>query len=195
MITLPQKVLKTFLSIKSYQVYYCTCIECATYSSASFSSIVNIVSIMMCCDMLVYDLITSLFLFFLKLQRETIQAASNFAIRNRIPDRLLNQMLAHLSLSYRTGSEGLQQQEILDGLPKAIQSSISHFLFYTVVDKVYLFRGVSSDLLFQLVTTKTALYFCWWFSFILKHVLAKEVISGRVCILFQVLLVGSGINE
>ncbi|KAM7493195.1 hypothetical protein LguiB_027804 [Lonicera macranthoides] len=91
--------------------------------------------------------------------RETIQAASNFAIRNRIPDRLLNQMLAHLSLSYRTDSEGLQQQEILDGLPKAIQSSILHFLFYTVVDKVYLFRGVSSDLLFQLVSEMKGEYF------------------------------------
>ncbi|KAJ1438273.1 RmlC-like jelly roll fold [Sesbania bispinosa] len=35
-----------------------------------------------------------------------------------------------------TDIEGLQQQEIIDSLPKAIQSSISHYLFYSLVDKV-----------------------------------------------------------
>lgn len=63
-------------------------------------------------------------------------------------------MLAHLCLKFRTDSEGLQQQETLDSLPKAIRSSISHYLFYSLVDKVYLFRGVSNDLLFQLVILK-----------------------------------------
>lgn len=60
-------------------------------------------------------------------------------------------MLAHLCLKYRTDSEGLQQQETLDALPKAIRSSVSHFLFYSLMDKVYMFRGVSNDFLFQLV--------------------------------------------
>jgi hypothetical protein len=60
-------------------------------------------------------------------------------------------MLAHLCLKFRTDSEGLQQQETLDSLPKAIRSSISHYLFYSLMDKVYLFKGVSNDLLFQLV--------------------------------------------
>ncbi|KAL1816079.1 hypothetical protein ACET3Z_018653 [Daucus carota] len=91
--------------------------------------------------------------------RDTIQAASSFAHRNRLPVRLQDQMLAHLCLKFRTDSEGLQQQETLDTLPKAIRSSISHFLFYTLVDKVYLFRGVSNDLLFQLVSEMKAEYF------------------------------------
>lgn len=60
-------------------------------------------------------------------------------------------MVAHLCLRYRTDSEGLQQQEIIDSLPKAIRSSISHYLFYEVVDNIYLFHGISNDLLFQLV--------------------------------------------
>jgi len=88
---------------------------------------------------------------FLNYQRDTIQAASNFAQRNQLPHRLQDQMLAHLCLKYRTDSEGLQQQETLDSLPKAIRSSISHHLFYSLIDKVYLFHGVSNDLLFQLV--------------------------------------------
>ncbi|KAI8022014.1 Potassium channel AKT1 [Camellia lanceoleosa] len=91
--------------------------------------------------------------------RDTIQAASNFARRNQLPTRLQDQMLAHLSLKFRTDSEWLQQTETLDSLPKAIRSSISHFLFYSLVNKVYLFRGVSNDLLFQLVSEMKAEYF------------------------------------
>ncbi|KDP33617.1 hypothetical protein JCGZ_07188 [Jatropha curcas] len=91
--------------------------------------------------------------------RDTIQAASSFAQRNHLPLRLQEQMLAHLSLRYRTDSEGLHQQETIDALPKAIRSSIASYLFYSLVDKVYLFRGVSNDLLFQLVAEMKAEYF------------------------------------
>ncbi|KAK4487261.1 hypothetical protein RD792_006137 [Penstemon davidsonii] len=91
--------------------------------------------------------------------RDTIQAASSFAQRNQLPARLQDQMLSHLCLKFRTDSEGLQQQETLDSLPKAIRSSISHFLFYSLAEKVYLFRGVSNDLLFQLVSEMKAEYF------------------------------------
>ncbi|KAF8102815.1 hypothetical protein N665_0194s0028 [Sinapis alba] len=91
--------------------------------------------------------------------RDTIQAASNFSSRNHLPPRLEDQMLAHLCLKYRTDSEGLQQQETLDALPKAIRSSVSHFLFYSLMDKVYMFRGVSNDFLFQLVSELKAEYF------------------------------------
>ncbi|KAM0934958.1 putative cyclic nucleotide-binding domain, potassium channel, voltage-dependent, EAG/ELK/ERG [Dioscorea sansibarensis] len=91
--------------------------------------------------------------------RDTIQAASSFAQRNQLPIRLQDQMLAHLCLKFRTDSEGLQQQETLDALPKAIRSSISHYLFYSLVLKVYLFKGVSNDLLFQLVSEMKAEYF------------------------------------
>ncbi|OIT08427.1 PREDICTED: potassium channel AKT1-like [Nicotiana attenuata] len=91
--------------------------------------------------------------------RDTVQAASSFAQRNNLPVHLQDQMLSHLCLRYRTDSEGLQQQETLETLPKAIRSSISHYLFYSIVDKVYLFHGVSNDLLFQLVAEMKAEYF------------------------------------
>ncbi|KAI0491680.1 hypothetical protein KFK09_025940 [Dendrobium nobile] len=91
--------------------------------------------------------------------RDTIQAASGFAQRNQLPLRLQEQMLAHLCLKYRTDSEGLQQQETLDILPKAIRSSISQYLFFSLVQRVYLFQGVSNDLLFQLVSEMKAEYF------------------------------------
>lgn len=91
--------------------------------------------------------------------RDTVQSASSFAQRNKLPPRLQDQMLAHLCLKFKTDSEGLQQQETLDFLPKAIRSSISHYLFYSLVEKVYLFQGVSNDLLFQLVSEMEAEYF------------------------------------
>lgn len=103
-------------------------------------------------------------------QRETIDAASSFGKRNQLPKHLLDQMIAHLSLKYRIDSEGVHQQETIDSLPKAIRSSISHFLFYSLVDRVYLFQGVSNDLLFQLVTTHILIlysYLCFALCFLI----------------------------
>lgn len=96
-------------------------------------------------------------------QRETLNAALSFSKRNNLPKNLRDQMIAHLSLKHRIDSEGVQQQETVDSLPKAIRTSISHFLFYSLVDKVYLFQGVSNDLLFQLVTLH--LFLCPFFFF------------------------------
>ncbi|KAL1552490.1 potassium channel AKT1-like [Salvia divinorum] len=91
--------------------------------------------------------------------RETINAASSFGKRNNIPEHLQDLMIAHLSLKYRIDSEGVQQQETVDSLPKAIRSKISNVLFYSLVDTVYLFDGVSNDLLFQLVSIMKPEYF------------------------------------
>lgn len=91
--------------------------------------------------------------------RDAIQAASSFAQRNNLPVRLEEQMLDHLSMMHRTDTEGLQQQETLETLPRAIRSAISHHLFYSLVEKAYLFQGVSHDLLFQLISEMKAEYF------------------------------------
>ncbi|KAL6880631.1 hypothetical protein ACP4OV_012196 [Aristida adscensionis] len=91
--------------------------------------------------------------------RETLKAATSFARRHELPERLREQMVSHLSLKFRTHSEGLQQQETLEALPKAIRSSISHHLFFALVQHVYLFQGVSNDLIFQLVSEMNAEYF------------------------------------
>jgi hypothetical protein len=92
------------------------------------------------------------FLFgFVAYQRDTVKAATKFAQRNNIPTRLEEQMLAQLLMKYRTDLEGVQQQDVIDSLPKAIRSSVSYCLFYPIMNKVYLFAGVSTDLTFQLV--------------------------------------------
>ncbi|KAK8608076.1 hypothetical protein V6N13_023510 [Hibiscus sabdariffa] len=89
--------------------------------------------------------------------RDTIRAASEFATRNQLPPRIQDQMLSHICLRFKT--EGLKQQETLNSLPKAIRSNIAQHLFLHIVQKVYLFQGVSHDFLFQLVTEMDAEYF------------------------------------
>ncbi|XP_022715549.1 potassium channel KAT3-like isoform X2 [Durio zibethinus] len=89
--------------------------------------------------------------------RDTVRAASEFATRNQLPPRIQDQMLSHICLRFKT--EGLKQQETLNSLPKAIRSSIAQHLFVHIVQKVYLFQGVSHDFLFQLVSDIDAEYF------------------------------------
>ncbi|MCO5565167.1 hypothetical protein L7F22_018840 [Adiantum nelumboides] len=89
--------------------------------------------------------------------RDSVQAVSNFAIRNRLPVRLRDQMLDHMRVKYRT--ENFQQEEAMAVLPKAIRSSVSQHLFLQTVEKVYLFQGCSYDFMLQLVTEMRAEYF------------------------------------
>ena len=94
--------------------------------------------------------LSELMLFIITFQRDTIQAASILAQRDQLPAHLQDQLLAHSFLKFRIASEELLQQEIFDSL-QAIRSGISHYLFYSLVEKVYLFRGVSNNILFKLV--------------------------------------------
>ncbi|CAH8306390.1 unnamed protein product [Eruca vesicaria subsp. sativa] len=89
--------------------------------------------------------------------RDSVRAASEFASRNQLPPNIQDQMLSHICLKFKT--EGLKQQETLNGLPKAIRSSIANYLFLHIVQKVYLFEGVSRNFLFQLVSDIDAEYF------------------------------------
>ncbi|XP_073158750.1 potassium channel KAT3 [Henckelia pumila] len=89
--------------------------------------------------------------------RDTIRAASEFAKRNQLPSHVQDQILSHVCLKFKT--EGLKQQETLNGLPNAIRASVARYLFYPVVQNVYIFHGVSQDFLFQLVPEMEAEYF------------------------------------
>lgn len=65
-------------------------------------------------------------------------------------------MLAHMQLKFKTAE--LQQEEVLEDLPKAIRSSIAQHLFRSTVENTYLFKGVSEDLVIQLVNIPCALH-------------------------------------
>lgn len=82
-------------------------------------------------------------------QRDAINEILRYASKNRLPEGLKEQMLAHMQLKFKTAE--LQQEEVLEDLPKAIRSGISQHLFHRTVGNAYLFKGVSEDLISQLV--------------------------------------------
>ncbi|KAL5227465.1 hypothetical protein ABZP36_015730 [Zizania latifolia] len=116
--------------------------------------------------------------------RDVVQAASEFAARNQLPQRIEEQMLNHICLRFKT--EGLRQQETLDILPRAMRSNISHCLFFRVVQGAYLFKGVSSSFIQQLVTEMQAEYFAPKEDVILQNDSPSDLyllVSGAVDIL------------
>ncbi|RVX19571.1 Potassium channel KAT3 [Vitis vinifera] len=89
--------------------------------------------------------------------RDAINEILRYASKNRLPEGLKEQMLAHMQLKFKTAE--LQQEEVLEDLPKAIRSSIAQHLFHKTVEKAYLFKGISDDLVTQLVSEIKAEYF------------------------------------
>ncbi|XP_057494473.1 potassium channel AKT2/3-like isoform X2 [Actinidia eriantha] len=88
--------------------------------------------------------------------RNSIEAASNFVGRNRLPPRLKEQILAYMCLRFK--AESLNQQQLIEQLPKTICKGIRQHLFFPTVEKVYLFKGVSREILLLLVADMKAEY-------------------------------------
>ncbi|KAE9595113.1 hypothetical protein Lal_00041195 [Lupinus albus] len=88
--------------------------------------------------------------------RNSIEAASNFLYRNRLPPRLKEQILAYMCLRFK--AESLNQHHLIEQLPKSICQSICQHLFFATVEKVYLFKGVSKEILLSLVAKMKAEY-------------------------------------
>ncbi|CAK9151139.1 unnamed protein product [Ilex paraguariensis] len=88
--------------------------------------------------------------------RNNIEAASSFVCRNQLPPRLKNQILAYMCLRFK--AESLNQQQLIEQLPKSICKNIRQHLFLPTVEKVYLFKGVSREILLLLVSDMKAEY-------------------------------------
>ncbi|CAK9318111.1 unnamed protein product [Citrullus colocynthis] len=88
--------------------------------------------------------------------RNSIEMASNFVNRNRLPSRVKEHILAYMCLRFK--AESLNQQQLIEQLPKSICKSICQQLFLPTVEKVYLFKGVSKETLVVLVAKMKAEY-------------------------------------
>ncbi|KAM4125967.1 hypothetical protein ACB094_01G352400 [Castanea mollissima] len=88
--------------------------------------------------------------------RNSIEAASNFGCRNHLPTRLKVQILAYMCLRFK--AENLNQQHLLEQLPKSICNNIYQHLFLPTVEKVYLFKGISKENLLIMVAKMKAEY-------------------------------------
>ncbi|PNT10769.3 hypothetical protein POPTR_012G124944v4 [Populus trichocarpa] len=116
--------------------------------------------------------------------RNAIDQILRYASKNRLPEGLRKQMLAHMQLKFKTAE--LQQEEVLENLPKAIRSSIAQHLFHSIVAKTYLFKGVSADLITQLVSEMKAEYFPPKVEIILQNEIPTEfyvLVTGAVDVL------------
>ncbi|KAJ8549341.1 hypothetical protein K7X08_033048 [Anisodus acutangulus] len=83
----------------------------------------------------------------------------------------------------------LKQEETLNGLPKAIRTSIAHHLFFPIIQNVHLFQGVSRNLLFQLVPEMEAEYFPPKQDMILQNEAPTDlyiIVSGAVELIAQI---------
>ncbi|ONI34141.1 hypothetical protein PRUPE_1G464600 [Prunus persica] len=112
-------------------------------------------------NLVVHSAVRTLFM------RDAINEIFRYARKNRLPEGLKEQMLAHMQLKFKTAE--LQQEEVLEDLPKAIRSSISQHLFRRTVEKTYLFKGVSEHLTVQLASEMKAEYFPPKFDIILQN--------------------------
>ncbi|XP_074377660.1 expansin-A14-like [Apium graveolens] len=65
--------------------------------------------------------------------RNNIEVASNFVSRNHLPVRLREQILAYMCLRFK--AESLNQQQLIEQLPKTIIKSISQHLFIPTVQR------------------------------------------------------------
>lgn len=116
--------------------------------------------------------------------RDAINEILRYASKNRLPEGLKEQMLAHMQLKFKTAE--LQQEEVLEDLPKAIRSGIAQHLFRSTVENAYLFKGVSEDLIVQLVSEMKAEYFPPKVEIILQNEIPTDfyiVVSGAVDVL------------
>ncbi|KAM7459412.1 hypothetical protein LguiA_036406 [Lonicera macranthoides] len=116
--------------------------------------------------------------------RDAINEILRYASKNRLPEGLKEQMLAHMQLKFKTAE--LQQEEVLEDLPKAIRSSIAQHLFHRTVENTYLFKGVSEDLICQMVSEMKAEYFPPKVEIILQNEIPTDfyiIVSGAVDVL------------
>nr|BAJ86681.1 predicted protein [Hordeum vulgare subsp. vulgare] len=117
--------------------------------------------------------------------RNSIRAASNFVCRNHLPPRLQQQILAYMCLKFR--AESLNQQQLMDQLPKSICKSICEHLFLPVVKDVYLFKGISRDAQLLLVTKTKPEYIPPKEDVIVQNEAADDVyiiVSGEVEVIY-----------
>ncbi|KAH9761003.1 Potassium channel KAT3 [Citrus sinensis] len=129
-------------------------------------------------NLIVHSAVRTLFM------RNAINEILRYGSKNRLPEGLREQMLAHMQLRFKTAE--LQQEEVLEDLPKAIRSSISQHLFRGTVEKTYLFQGVSVDLIAQMVSEMKAEYFPPKVEIILQNEIPTDlyiVVSGAVDVL------------
>ncbi|CAN1166866.1 Potassium channel AKT2/3 [Linum perenne] len=113
--------------------------------------------------------------------RKGVELASSFANRNCLPRRLEEQVLAYMSLRFK--AERMNQQRLIEQLPKSIRRRVCRHLFLPSLQRAYLFEGVSVGTLMSLVSNMRAEYMPPREEVILRNESSNEVyiiVTGEV---------------
>ncbi|CAH8377967.1 unnamed protein product [Eruca vesicaria subsp. sativa] len=113
--------------------------------------------------------------------RSAINHILRYTSKNKLPNTMREQMLAHMQLKFKTAE--LKQEEVLQDLPKAIRSSINEHLFRSVIENAYLLKGLPDGLIVQLVSHIKAEYFPPKMEIILQNEIPTDfyiLVSGGV---------------
>ncbi|XP_048503364.1 potassium channel AKT2 isoform X2 [Beta vulgaris subsp. vulgaris] len=113
--------------------------------------------------------------------RSSIEAASSFVSRNRLPTRLKEQILGYMCLRFK--AENLNQFQLIEHLPNSIYKNICQHLFLPTIEKVYLFRGITRKSLLVLVANTKAEYLPPREDIIMQNEVASDIyiiVSGEV---------------
>ncbi|KAI9103578.1 hypothetical protein K1719_023201 [Acacia pycnantha] len=113
--------------------------------------------------------------------RNNIEAATNFVSRNRVSARLKEQIIAYMCLRYK--AESLNHHQLMEQLPKSIRKNICQHLFLPAAQKVYLFKGLSKEILLSLAAKMKAEYIPPKEEVIMQGEAAEDVyiiVSGEV---------------
>ena len=86
-----------------------------------------------------------------------VDRVARYGETNRLPEWMREQMVEHVQLRFQMAE--LLQEEVLSELPKAVRSAIAQRLYKAEVEGCYLFRGVSDNLLVQLVSEMKTEFF------------------------------------
>lgn len=132
--------MRTFAMVLNYNPPECTCTH--AFQASKFSKLFTVQN-------LAYVYLAVMILITAMLQRDAIHEILRYASKNRLPEGLKEQMLAHVTLKFKTAE--LQQEQVLVDLPKAIRTGIAQHLFHETVENCYLFKRVPEDFIVQMV--------------------------------------------
>ncbi|XP_047973159.1 potassium channel KAT3 [Salvia hispanica] len=116
--------------------------------------------------------------------RDAIHEILRYASKNRLPEGLKEQMLAHVTLKFKTAE--LQQEQVLVDLPKAIRTGIAQHLFHETVENCYLFKRVPEDFIVQMVPEMRAEYYPPKVDIVIQNEISTDfyiIVSGAVDII------------
>ncbi|KAE8793921.1 Potassium channel KAT3 [Hordeum vulgare] len=117
--------------------------------------------------------------------RDMVDQVARYGTANRLPAWMREQMVESVQLRFQM-AELLLPEWVLSELPKAARSAVAQHLYKATVEDCYLFRGVSSNLVVQLVSEMKVEFFPPKMDIVLENEIPTDcyiIASGQVFVM------------